>query len=321
MTPEIPLLRHDVANLARSEGRMVGTPGHERAKSYLLGRMREVGLMPYAEGSYALPYRQGGVDFTNLLGRIPGRDASLPPLLLGAHYDTCGPYPGADDNAAAVAILLALVPPLRACGLERTIIIAFFDAEEPPYFLSAAMGSTVYYTAQRREAIHGAIVLDLVGHDVPLPGLEDLLFVTGMESDPGWPALVLQAAMAPGLRLLASLNRYVGDLSDHHVFRLHERPYLFLTCGRWEHYHQPSDTPEKLNYEKMAALASLLFDLARQAAATPLVGPFEGYDATPYECETIRRALGPAAPRFGFGSPCDRQAIDRLAQRVLAMGV
>ena len=34
------------------------------------------------------------------------------------------------------------------------------------------------------------------------------------------------------------LNRYVGDLSDHHVFRVNKRPYLFLTCARWEHYHE-----------------------------------------------------------------------------------
>ncbi len=321
MTPDTDLLRDDVANLALAEGRMVGTAGHARARAYLLGRMTQLGLEPYANGSYALPYRRYGVDFTNLLGRIPGRDAKLPPLLLGAHYDTCGPYPGADDNAAAVAILLSLVAPLRACALKRSILVAFFDAEEPPYFHTPSMGSSVYYTSQRREEIHSAIVLDLLGHDVPVPGFKNLLFVTGMESDPGWPPLVLRAAKTPGLRVLASLNRYVGDMSDHHVFRLNERPYLFFTCGRWQHYHRPSDTPDRLNYRKMAAIASLLFDLAREAAATPLAGPFEGYDSTPYECETIRLALGLVAPLLGFTGPCHRQAIDNLARRVLAMGL
>ena len=44
------------------------------------------------------------------------------------------------------------------------------------------MGSIRFYEDQRREEIHCAILLDLVGHDVPVPGLEDLLFITGMES-------------------------------------------------------------------------------------------------------------------------------------------
>src|SRR5690606_37898557 len=98
---------------------------------------------------------------------------------------------------------------------------------------------------------HCAVVLDLVGHDVPVPGIEDLVFVTGMESDPD---LVLDLTGAvDGVRVQPVLNRYVGDLSDHHVFRTHQRPFLFLSCARWQHYHMPTDTPDRLNYDKMAA--------------------------------------------------------------------
>lgn len=50
------------------------------------------------------------------------------------------------------------------------------------------------------------------------------------------------------------MNEYVGDLSDHCIFRANGVPYLFLSCGRWRHYHAQTDTPEKLNYRKMARL-------------------------------------------------------------------
>jgi hypothetical protein len=321
MKPGTDSLREDVANLARPGGRPVGSAGHERALNYLLERMTHLRLEPYTHDGLALPYARGGMNFTNLIGRIPGRDLSLPSLLLGAHYDTAGPYPGADDNAAAVAILLALVPFLQESELERSVIIALFDAEEPPYFHTASMGSTVFHEQQRQEEIHSAIIMDLVGHDVPVPGFSNLMFITGMESNEGWVPLIQQAARTPDLKVIASLNRYVGDMSDHHVFRLNRRPYLFLSCGRWQHYHQPTDTPEKLNYDKMAAVAALLFTLTRQAASIPLDAPFEGYDSTPYECETIRGALGLAAPLLGFTGKCDREAIDRFAQHILSTGL
>lgn len=308
-------LKDDVEALATSAGRMVGTPGHESAVSYLLRRMKDVGLIGYG-GSYTLAYQVGATHFTNLVGYLPGSSASLPPVLLGAHYDTCGALPGADDNAAAVAILLAVAEQLHQQHLERTILFAFFDAEEPPFFHTPAMGSTYFYHHQRTEEIHSALILDLVGHDVPVPGLADLLFLTGMESDPKFPAILERCSSRPGIRTVASLNRYVGDMSDHHVFRLHRRPYLFLTCGRWAHYHSASDTPEKLNYQKIAAITEYLAELSVAAAAAPLDGPFEGYDSTAAELHSMRSAIGPFARTLGI-TLAARQDIERVVAQLM----
>ena len=44
---------------------------------------------------------------------------------------------------------------------------------------------------------------------------------------------VLEAAgVSKGLKLVPTLNRYVGDMSDHGIFRQHGVPYFFLSCGR-----------------------------------------------------------------------------------------
>ncbi len=80
-----------------------------------------------AEG-FGAAYRHGEQDFCNLLA----------PVLLGAHYDTCDSLPGADDNAAAVPVLLEVAAQMADETLERSVILAFFDAEEPPHFLSLA---------------------------------------------------------------------------------------------------------------------------------------------------------------------------------------
>ena len=100
-------LRLDVENLARTEGRVVGSPGHAAAHDYLLGRLRQLDLAPYRHGSLDLPYRIGGQEFHNLVGVVPGKDRARRPLLIGAHYDSVLPACCADDNAAAVAIALS----------------------------------------------------------------------------------------------------------------------------------------------------------------------------------------------------------------------
>jgi hypothetical protein len=148
--------------------------------------------------------------------------------------------------------------------------------------------------------------MDLVGHDVPppapgvellLPQFSQLLFLTGAESHEELPGLVRRCRRAE-LPVAATCNRRVGDMSDHRVFRLHDVPYLFFSCGRWAHYHRPSDTPEKLNYIKMEAIAGFLIRVVTELSATDLApvppgSEGEAIDTTEFELELLRDALTP----------------------------
>ncbi len=310
-------IREDVRLLAAAGGRMAGSPGHAEARAYIVRRLDSLGAQAYARGSLVLPYRHGGQDFANVVAQLPGSDRSLAPVLLGAHYDTCEALPGADDNAAAVAVLLSVGEALRRQRRHRTVLLAFFDAEEPPHFLRPAMGSIRFYEDQRIGPIHCAVILDLVGHNVPVPGLEDLLFVTGMESHPGLEGVIKKCQPASGVRTVPTLNRYLGDLSDHHVFRMNKRPYLLLTCGRWQHYHRATDTADRLNYQKIESLAAYLGLLTRAICEIGLDGQFEGYDTTATELECLNRTVRPALEKLGMRPELrSRQDIERL---VMAM--
>ena len=292
---------------------MVGTQGHEHAAAYLRGRMSDLSLQPYDGEDYGLPYVHSGTTFENVVGIAP---ASAPteaaPVLIAAHYDTAGRWPGADDNAAAVAIALAVAKRLVERPAARDVVIALFDAEEPPYFLTPSMGSVHFVAHQMTRRVHAALVMDLVGHAVPIPGAEHALFVTGMETDPGLEATVRTRPALDGIGLVTALNRYVGDMSDHHAFRLSEIPYLFLTCGRWEHYHRPTDTPDRLDLDKMRAVAHLLEHLVRDVAERDLDGPWEGYDTTATDLELMRETLGSLADAMGLPLR-DRRDIERIA--------
>ena len=173
------LISH-VKSLATDEGRVVGTPGHEKAKNYILGQLPKTKLRPHTGNSFEIPYEMEGVVFTNIVGILEGRNKELPSILLGAHYDTIYDTPGADDNAAAVSVLLEIARELKPHRLEHSVIFCIFDSEEPPHFLQPSMGSIRYYLDQRKSDIHCALIMDLVGHDVPIRSFEDLLFITAV---------------------------------------------------------------------------------------------------------------------------------------------
>jgi hypothetical protein len=330
-------MQTDVATIAVPGGRPVGSVGHRRARAFLVERLQSLCLEPAVGESFELPYESRSAagrdaEFTNVVGRLPGHTPGLAPILLVAHYDTCGSTPGADDNAAAIAILLSVVEPLRAAGLERDVWFAFPDAEEPPYSLGPDMGSTRLYTEQLPPGrqVHCGIVFDLCGHDVPLPGCGDMLVVAGVETSPVLATVVESQGVAPepGVRIVPTLTRYIGDRSDYHVLRTHERPYLFLSCGEWAHYHGPGDTPEKLNYEKMAGIARYVVRLVRSLGGNPdadtaahgapargagLPWGLGGFDTTELELVFLKEVLGPLAAGVQ-----DREGIDELALRLKA---
>ena len=337
MNPLESQLRADVAALALPAGRMVGSPGHAEARRFLGTRMAGLQLERYGGASdYPLRYEQGSQDFFNLVGVLPGRDRKARPILLGAHYDSVIDAPCADDNAAAVAITLAMVELLREAQPARDVLVTFFDAEEPPYFLSQAMGSVRFVLDQMdRRGVGFALIQDLTGHeiDVPflpaiagalLPRIKNLLFMTGAESHPALPELVNDCLPSDGLSLIATLNEYVGDMSDHHIFRTLGLPYLFFSCGRWEHYHQRSDTPEKLAYGKMAAIATFLAAVAQRCAAQDFPKAGE-HDTTQFEVTLLKEAFGKflpfALPLVGLKQLETRADLDAVAARLMSLGL
>ena len=312
-------LMADVMALTADGGRNVGSPGHQRARDFIVTRLAELGASQYSGDSFLQPYGPKASRFANIIATIPGADSAKAPILLGAHFDTCGDIPGADDNAAAVAILLGVAESIQKTVCDRSVVLAFFDAEEPPYFQTSMMGSIRFYEDQRTGPVHAAIILDLVGHDVPVEGLEDLLFITGAESDPGLEMAVRHSEPESGVRTVPTLNSYVGDLSDHHIFRENERPYLLLTCGRWEHYHMPTDTPDKLSIGKIEAVANYVVTLTESLCKSSLDGPFLGNETLRTEIYFLDKNIQPTLRDLGIYLPLStRSDVDRLVSLLMS---
>ena len=266
----------------RCAGRKPGTPGGLAARQEVLGAFRAAGLDAFEQEVPAC----GGA---NILATIPGDVDRW--ILVGAHFDHLGQigldvFWGADDNAAAVAVLVEVARGLTARRPSgRGVIIASFDGEEAPYFLTDSMGSELFARTPivPLERIDLMLCMDLVGHSFGgegLPGeLRSSLFALGSERSVGTAEHLASLARAEGGVIVRPADaEVIPPLSDHAAFWKRKRPFVLLTAGRWRHYHTPSDTPEKLDYAKMAATARWLERFVRETCARP-DGPFPFVDA------------------------------------------
>lgn len=338
-------LKEEVYELAQPEGRKVGTQGHDKARDLIVAKMINIGLVPYKNDSFEIPYHNRGIDFTNIIGVVKSNFPEKAPLLIGAHYDSVIEAPCADDNAAAVVLALATGKYFQTKNdeFERDIIIAIFDAEEPPFYSSQSMGSDWFYQTQMdTRGVHAAIIMDLVGHDVLLPEgsvplgalgaaaagmiVKDLFFITGAESAPEFPDFFKAIGTPKGLRVINALNSYVGDMSDHGVFRRNGIPYLFLSCGRWQHYHQETDTPDKLNYHKMEYILKYLLTLTAKMATTNLTPNInENRNTVELECNSFKNAFSPFTSMLlkliGLDDVATRSDIDKIASFLMSKGL
>lgn len=118
-------LEHDVEALCRFPTRTVGTPGHLAARRHLLDRFAELGLAPYSAAKFELPYGPLELDLANVVGVAAGTDAALPPLLIGAHYDTAparrpGGYPPGQRVRVNVTLATGTTPAMETVPTSRS---------------------------------------------------------------------------------------------------------------------------------------------------------------------------------------------------------
>ncbi len=285
-------LQRHVAVLAAPDlqGRKPGTEGNRKAAQFLADQFQAIGLEPLASLHGYRQQLDGGLG-DNLIGMKPaaGPPGPAPWILVGAHFDHLGgKYLGADDNASAVGILLETARAMPALAHHHLLFVAF-NAEEPPYIRTPLMGSQQFVDRLPSEIampsrVHAVIIMDLMGgvHWTPL---RDTLFAAGAEQSPGLYARLKQAsrleargsrleavpsaplasrpsplAVLPlGMHLIEELP-LVGQtsFSDYDSFRNVGVPFLFLSAGRTPRYHQPSDLPDTLHYERMAATVGWL---------------------------------------------------------------
>lgn len=221
------------------------------------------------------PYKVDDIECANLEVVIPGSVRTGEIILVGAHYDTVQGSPGADDNASGVAALIEIARLLHGARPGRAVKLVAFVNEEAPFFFFGEMGSKVYAEAARRRGddIRVMLSLEMLGCYSETPGSQaypPLLrwfypdrgnfigFVSNLGSRRALREVVKAFTMNSDFpaEQLASPAFVPGVAwSDQLSFWRVGYPGVMVTDTafyRYSHYHCGSDTPEKLDYEKMA---------------------------------------------------------------------
>jgi len=227
------------------EGRLVGSPGGEKARGYIRGRMREIGLAP-VEQAFVFKRRDGAeVRGVNLIARVEGSTPGGKVLVITAHYDHLGIqggqiYNGADDNASGVAGLLAVAEAFKGAPPKHTVLIVALDAEE-----GGLRGARVFLEAPPVPA--GDIALN-INFDMLAKNARGELYAAGGSPNP-WVKARLEA-LVPSAPVSLKLGHDTGPddsfdnwtyQSDHGVFARAGIPWVYFGVEDHPEYHKPTD--------------------------------------------------------------------------------
>lgn len=231
-------------------------------------------------------------EFVNLEVELAGTDRAAEIIVLGAHYDSARGTPGANDNATGVAALLALARSFANSSPDRTLRFVFFANEEVPFFKTENMGSLVYARRckARGEKIAGMISLETIGYYSDVRNSQKYpppfnLYYPTTGNFIGFVGNVKSRALVE--TCVASFRRHARfpseggaipgvfdgvSWSDHWSFWQVGYPALMVTDTapfRYPHYHRATDTPDKVDYDRMARVVAGVEAVVRELGNSP----------------------------------------------------
>ena len=286
------------------EGRETGKRGQKMAADYIASFFSYIGIPPFKKNTYYQKFKVKSerhickcddcdLDFfkrifksnqtirgENVLGYIEGSDLKDELLIITAHYDHLGMHDslifnGADDDASGVSAALEIAEAFMLAkksgnGPRRSVLIMPVSGEE-----KGLLGSR-YYTDNPIYPLENTVAnlnIDMIGrlddwHDngnyVYLIGSDRLSYDLHQVNEK-------MNSKHVGLDLDYRFNeeddpnRYYFR-SDHYNFAKNNIPVIFYFNGVHEDYHKPSDTIEKIDFEKIKVITKLVFLTAWEIA-------------------------------------------------------
>jgi hypothetical protein len=255
------------------EGRAAGSPGGIAARAWVVDRFKTIGLQPVS-GAYVHPFtytrmtmsgRQDG-EGANVLGMCIGTNQKLPYFVVSAHYDHLGVrngeiYPGADDDASGVAVVLELAAYCVKTPFRHSIVFAAFDAEE-----RGLQGARAFLVKPPvpQDRIGLNINLDMVSRNDKRE-----IFIAGTYHYPDLKPPLEEIARGAPITVLFGHDKPVAvaggvedwtNQSDHGPFHAAKIPFVYFGVEDHADYHKPTDTADKINRGFFVDVAETILD-------------------------------------------------------------
>jgi len=263
-------LQAHLSQIVRERDPDLASAGHFYVQQYIRQQLEQWGRVEVD------PFQHRGRSHQNLILHLPAVAASLPPILIGAHFDAVPGSPGADDNATGVAVLLELARALAIQPGRHPLRLVAFDLEE------WNLAGSRHYAAvlkQQRQPLRLMISLEMLGYCDRSPGSQR--YPAPLErfypNRGDFIGLIGNWRTIPDLRVLSAGFRQKGVAaewliapqkgqilpatrrSDHAPFWDQGYRALMITDTadlRNPHYHRPSDRLETLDLDFLSAICA-----------------------------------------------------------------
>jgi len=225
----------------------------------------------------------GYIETENVIAYLEGADPDLKDevLVLMAHYDHIGiSQPdetgdtinnGADDNGSGTVALMSIANALQQAAESgyrprRSVLFLHVSAEEV-----GLLGSR-YYSDHPVIPIENTVAnfnADMIGRSDPeniRRGDTDYVYLIGGEIISSELDSLVQVGNEKSVNM--RLDRRYNDLqdpnqfyrrSDHWNFGRLSVPFVFFFTGVHEDYHRPSDTVDKIDFDKLSRVTQLIY--------------------------------------------------------------
>lgn len=246
------------------QGRDAGEEGGRMAAEYIVSLLGEWSIGPLADDGYLQPFVVNGCAMNNILAVIPGKSDEY--VIVGAHYDHVGIgvaidgdscYNGADDNASGVSAVLQVARAVKKMrrAPQRGIIFAFWDGEEKGLLGSRHFVENCAFLSH----VSAYMNFDMIGRGPVDNPKHVTYFYTA--SHPAFGDWLKEDMELRGFSFVPDYRAWdkpVGG-SDNTWFAKNGIPIVWYHTEGHPDCHMPSDTPDKIDYEKMTDIIRAAF--------------------------------------------------------------
>ena len=272
------------------EGRDTGEPGQKKAAEFLKEQYQRMNITsPFDGDDYfqEIPksYFKGDIKASeNVLAYITGTKKPDEFIVISAHYDHVGVndkgeiFNGADDDGSGTVSILEIAEAFQKAkkegsGPERSILFLHVTGEEKGLYGSK------YYTENPVFPLENTVAnlnIDMVGRIDEAhqeEGKNNYIYLIGSDRLSTELHQISEEVNTKYTKLDLDYtyndrndpNRFYFR-SDHYNFAKNGIPIIFYFNGVHEDYHQPTDTPDKIQYDLLAKRAQLVFYTAWELA-------------------------------------------------------
>ena len=271
------------------QGRMTATPGQKKAAEFLVDFYQKeniTGALPGGGYYQNIPKEYFKSKYVktnseNVVAIIPGSTLPQEYIVISAHYDHVGAkgdtiYNGADDDGSGTVALLEIAQAFKRAqdlgmGPKRSIVFLHVTGEEIGLYGSR------YYTENPIYPLDQTVCnlnTDMIGRiDPNKAGNDNYIYLIGSDKLSQELHDVSEEVNDTFAQLELDYtfndendpNRFYYR-SDHYNFAKKNIPIIFYFNGVHEDYHQPSDTPDKIEYALMSKRTQLIFHTAWEVA-------------------------------------------------------